>query len=146
MKLLVEELKTTLSQSLTVGDNNVFAVAVRPHLYKHGSPTGSVRMQIQDENGKLIAQSAAVAISAISSENYFHGYVRFDFTEPLKSGSTYQFVLSSTGYTYSSSAFVGWCKDFDLRKYPSDYSPSDGMRSSFDLEIWELRTVSKGSY
>ena len=115
-------------------------VAVRPHIYKHLSPTGTLKVQILDENGYLIDESESITISTISSANYFHGYVRFYIDTSLQSGRTYQMRLKADGgYTFSESAYVGICNDFDLRKVTAGYSPSDGYRAALDFELWERK-------
>jgi hypothetical protein len=123
---------------------NAHIYAIRPHIYKHGSPAGSLVLDVLDANGKLIKSSSAVTISSISTANYFHGYVKFDISLPVTSGKTYQIKLRGTGYTFSASAYIGWCNDFDLRKYTADYSPNTGIDAALDMEIWSGRRPQKG--
>jgi hypothetical protein len=99
-------------------------------------------MQVQTSGGTAIASSASVTITDISASNYFHGYVRFLLNVTLAASTSYYISLQSSGYTYSDSAFVAWCTDFDLRKYSLGYSGADPL----DMEIFTRQVPTKGSY
>lgn len=149
MRLLVEELGkdfSFLQQKMTVGDQDVVVRAVRPHLYKHNNPAGSLKVQIYDDSLVLVAESSLVTVQSITdaTDAFFHGYVRFYVDAALKKNNDYYIRLVSSGYTFSEASYIGLCKDFDLRKYEADYSPNAGLNSAFDLEIWELKNVKKG--
>lgn len=154
MKLLVEELGRTLSiikQKITVGDRDIVIKAIRPHLYKHLNPTGNLILYIYDAAGStLLATSETLSMTTIhttgfSSANYGHGDVRFYINAVLLKNTSYQVWLgSSGGYTYSASAFYGWCNDWDLAKVNKDYTPASDFQSAFLMEFWEYRRVEKG--
>ena len=148
MELIVHEMTgDTLSQKITVGSSNKFLYAVRPHILKYGNPSGSLYFLIADSAGKAIFSSDLITISSISASDYFHGYVRFLVSLGLRASTTYTFQLIGSGYTFSESAYIGWCNDYDLRKYDTDYSsapsPADG---ALDMEIWTRELVEKGVY
>jgi hypothetical protein len=68
--------------------------------------------------------------------------VRFDISTPLKAGTTYRInIVAFGGYSFSESAYLAVCNDFDLRKYEPDYSPSTGFSSALDIEIWHSKRV-----
>lgn len=147
MRLNLYELDTTLDLKLTAPSRPTFMTAVRPHLYVHLNPAGSLIMQLRDSAGTtLLATSDTVAISTITGSNYFHGYVRFDLNYGLMADTTYTFRLTSSGYTYNVNSFVGWCNDFDLRKYSvaNAIAPAEGYSAPFDMELWEIKTIQKG--
>lgn len=143
---------TELRQLITIGDDDLDVYAIRPHLYKHLAPAGSVLMQIQDANQKKIKNTDTIALSAIASgagsESFYHGYVRFLIDIRLRRNTQYYLSLQSTGYTYGAGAFVGWCNDFSLRKaQPDSYvATSNGVSAPLDFEIWGRRQVIKGVY
>lgn len=146
MTLIVYELITTVYQEILVGSHDIQLAACRPHLLRFGNPAGSLQMKILDVNGNYIASSDSVAISAIGSydssgslvaSNYWHGYIRFLLTTQLKKATKYRLQLLSSGYTFSESAYIGWCNDFDLRKVQPTFSPSSGTAAPLDLELWE---------
>lgn len=136
MKLIVSELETgNLYQNMSPTSNQNIE-AIRPHLYIQGNPAGSLKIQIQDNNGELIAESDYITIASITSAANFHGYVRFYINASLISGTTYRIKLASTGYTNVPGTFVGWCNDYDLKKYEYAYSPNTEVSKPLDMEIW----------
>lgn len=139
MKLALIELKSSLSQQITTGIRPIHLYAIRPHLYRHQSPAGSLTLQIQDASGGLIASSDTVAISAIGSGTYWHGDQRFLISADLEPGTIYRVALVSSGYSFSESAYIGWNTDFDLRKVSAGFTPNVGMSAALLMEIWESR-------
>lgn len=147
MKLIVEDLKGQyLEQKILVGTRPINIVALRPHIYKHLNPAGSLKLQLRDASGTLLKESDAVTIQSITdaSGDYFHGYVKFTLEAGLLPETTYRLRLSTTGYSHSESAYIGWCRDFDLQKYDADFTPESGVSSALGVEIWENKNVVKG--
>ncbi len=149
MKLLVHELGlvgTTLVQTITIGSRDVELVAIRPSLYIHGSPSGSLTMQIEDENQRLVDSSETLSIatikSTIASLGYDHGYLRFLASTLLKKNTTYGVrLVPSGGYAFAEGAYVGWCNGYDLGVIPADWSPSTGWDAALDMQLWERARV-----
>jgi hypothetical protein len=138
MKLVVHELVTELKQKITATvDQNVYSI--RPHLYKNLAPAGSLTIEVRDENDLLIAESSSLSIGSIPSGNYYHGYVEFMIDCQMKANTDYYVALVPNGYTFSDSAFIGWCNDFDLSKYASDDVLAIGANAPLDMEIWAKR-------
>lgn len=128
MKLVVHELKTVLSQKINL-DRNHFLEAVRPHLYRHSWPAGSLSMQIL-ESGLVLVESEPVAISAIGTAEFFHGHVRFLMNAGLKRGVEYEMRLLADGYSFGEEAYIGWCNRFDEVDLHYAQAP-------LDLELFE---------
>jgi hypothetical protein len=153
MKLIVEPLGetfATLEQKITPS-KNTFVTNIRPHVYKHNLPTGDLRVKILDSSMVLLATSNAVTIasidSAFSSDDFVHAYIKFDVEWGLQKDTDYFIQLSTEGgYSFAEGAYMGWCKDYDLRKYTASYTGNVGMNSSYDMEIWEKRKVEKGVF
>ena len=154
MTLVVHELGLTTNfgggvarQEITVLDTDLHVGAIRPHLYKHLAPAGSVYLRITDTNGNKIADSDSVTITSLSAENYWHGKVRFLISAALRRRTTYFVELKSTGYTYGGAAHVGWCNDYDLRNiHPASYANARGMSAPLAMEVWTYDQVKKGVY
>lgn len=148
MEIMVEDCieNRELYQEITA-DEDLDLVAIRPHLYVHsGSVAGNLQVRIDDSNGYQIAISNSVAIDDIRdafhpTNNYAHGYYKFDIAAQLQSGQNYRIVLVNSGYTYASGAYASFCKDYDLRKVTANYSPSAGYNSPFDIELWIRRQI-----
>lgn len=137
------EAGSSLYQEFTASDN-MDVVAIRPRLYKHNNPAGSLTVKIKDSNGYQVATSSSVAISDIHSTfgaNYAHGYYRFYVAANLVSGQTYRVYLENSGYAFAEGAYVAWCTCNDLQRVSADYSPTTGLNSPLDFEIWERRKV-----
>lgn len=135
MKLAVNELKSHLDQNVVVrGTYNL--EAIRLHIYKHNTPTGSLKVQIRTENG-LVAESGLVQISDISNSNFFHGMVRFDINIQVKKDTEYTIrLVGEDGYSFSESAYIGLCLDFDFNTYYKSPTPEYLLNNSYDYEAW----------
>jgi len=110
---------------------------IRPHIYRHNFPVGSLKIRILDQEDAVIAESAAIDISDIGEMSFFHGYVRFDISTYLKGGEVYTIQLvGGDGYNFSESTYCGWVNGFDLQKYPMSDIPTKSHEYPLDLEIW----------
>lgn len=136
MKLVVHEITTSVSQNLTP-EKNTLVGAVRPHIYVHNKPVGTLKVQICESDGTVLAESATVDIQDITTLAYFHGYVKFAVSAFLRKDVAYQFnIVAGGGYSFSESGYVGVCGDFDLRKYDPSIAVIHPLVSPLDLEIW----------
>lgn len=139
MKLIVNELKTALMYQEISPSKNTIIAAIRPHLYIHNNPAGSLKLQILDQNNELIVESETLAISTMTSALYYHGYIRFYINFYAQKDQIYRIKLTSSGYTYSSTSYVAWCNDWDLSKYQSDYTLTVDNKTPLDMEIWSRK-------
>lgn len=138
MKLIVHEISTSVSQKLTPDANTQVSV-IRPHIYVHNKPTGTLKVQVAMPDGTLVAESAWLDIQTICTLPYFHGYVRFDVSANLKRGVEYMVsVVAGGGYTFSESGYVGVCNDFDSRKYDISSPITHPWYAPLDVEVWNL--------
>ena len=114
-RLVVDELITTLEQPITV-DRSSYIASIRPHLYCHNSPLGTFYLNIYSPSGLIKSfsfTSQDIKSSCGLSEAYFHAYYAISMTPFLLPRGEYTIKLESSGYTFSESSFVGWCKDVD---------------------------------
>jgi len=141
--LQVHELVTELKQKIRATEN-VDMYGLRLHLYRHNTPAGSLFVELRNENNRLIKTSEVIAITSIPvNQAYFHGYIRFLISHPLKRNSEYYIALKSTGYTFASGNFIGWANDFDLRRVRSNYAPNAGINAPLGLELWANETITR---
>jgi len=149
-RLLVHELETELSQTV-VPTRNVRIRAIYLGLLRYNTTTGTLTLRLEDTLGELNEASNAVNISALGSDTYVHGLFRFDLQASIRKDTTYKLTLTSGGgYSYSSSAFVGWKSDFDftvdeMRRVPVSYSPSKGYQAPLEYLVVEKKLLRKGS-
>jgi len=142
---LVSECKPSAYQPIKA-DKNMYVVALRPHLYIHGNPTGNVKVQIQDANGYMIAESATETIANLKTLgsytlDYVHGYFRFYVSTSLIDQVSYRLaVVCGGGYSFSESNYVGICLDWDDTKISLNYTPVNKFQHPLDFEIWERLT------
>lgn len=138
MKLIVHEITTSVSQNLTP-EKNTQVTVVRPHLYIHNKPTGTLKVAISQADGTLLGESSEIDIQDMTTLSYFHGYIRFNVSAHLKRDVEYKFsIVASGGYSFSESGYVGVCNDYDLRKYETDQTVEHPLFAPKDLEIWSL--------
>lgn len=139
MTLIVSECKPDAYQEI-VPTKPIFVYAIRPHLYIHGSPAGTVKVQIQDANGYMVAESATQSIATLKTATYAHKYYRFEIASNLMQDTTYRIaVVCGGGYSFSESAYVGVCHDWDNTKSDLSYVASDSFNKPLDIEIWERK-------
>lgn len=139
MKLVVNECKPSTYQVISP-DEKMFVIAIRPHLYIHGAPIGTVKVQIQDTNGLVVAESNALTITSLKAQSYAHGYFKFDIAANLTDESSYRIaIVCGGGYSFSESAYVGVCRDWDNTKSTLGYASTGAFSAPLDIEIWYRR-------
>lgn len=139
MTLIISECKPDTSQEI-MATRPIFINAIRPHLYIHGSPAGTVKVQVQDVNGYMIAESATQSIATLKTEAYAHKYYLFEIDANLMQDGHYRIaVVCGGGYVFSESAYVGVCHDWDNTKSDLSYVAVDSFHKPLDLEIWERK-------
>ena len=134
--LIVHECTPEVFQEI-VPLSNMFLTGIRPHLYIHGAPSGSVKVRITDVNDRLISESAGVSIGTLKALTYAHGWWLFDLNTPLRKGETYRiYITGFSGYSFAESDYIGVCKDWDSEKTDQTYSPNDELNAPLDFETW----------
>lgn len=134
--ILIENVPTVFQEITML--QNMYLAHVRPHLFIKGSPAGTVKVQLQDENGRVIATSNSLTITALKTATYAHKYYRFDINANLIDGQIYRVaVICEGGYSYVESDFVGVCLDWDNPKVSASYINNGGVNAALDFELWE---------
>ena len=139
MTLIVAECKDSVSQAIRPTEP-LFVVAIRPHLYVHGSPSGTVKVQLLDGNDRVVSTSNSLNLSSLKTLDYSHKYYKFDMNANLAADVSYKIaVVCEGGYSFSESAYVGVCLDWDNTKSELAYTPSGDLQRPLDIEIWERK-------
>jgi len=139
LKIQVEELDTTLSQSFTL-TNGMSLTAVRPYIYKHLNPSGSLLLEVK--SGATVLTSKTILISEIITNvasNYFHGFYTFTLdNEIFLTPGTYTIdITGSGGYTFSELAFIGWVRDYNDLIYSVDNdTTSKDIQKPLTFQLW----------
>jgi hypothetical protein len=140
--LVVEELVTTLTQEFTLSlPRRAHVDSIRPHLYTHNTPAGTFTLSILDLSDNLIASKSFTAqeiYDAIPTTNdYAQAYFRINFDNKVHLPSaTYKLRLSSSGYTFSESSYMGWVRDHEDLKVTLGYTPASDLTNPLSYEIW----------
>lgn len=142
-QLLVHELQTSLESLITINSAKTI-YAVRPHLHCHNSPAGTFTIGIYDISDNLIQAktfTSADIVAAMATANlYIHGYftVTFDNVVPIVIGD-YKIKLTSSGYTFSESSYLGWVADHENLKIELDYTPTSDLENPLSFELWGFK-------
>jgi hypothetical protein len=114
--LVCDELQTTLTQTVNLVYDRVYHIAgLKIKLLMYNNPTGTFTLSLKSGSDVLASAaftSADIKTDLSTTDNYAHLYKALNFSLPLKKGS-YDLVLSSSGYTFSTSSFLGWCKSYE---------------------------------
>lgn len=138
MQLFIDELITTLSQKVR-SNKKVQVRHIRPHLFLHNNPTGTLKVQICSDDGTLIAESNSVDMSNITDAVAYHGYVKFDVSAYLMENTWYTVKIVPSSYTYASGSYTAVCLDAGLKKYSYSSEIRTPLLAPLDLEIWSLK-------
>lgn len=123
-KLVVDELRTTLSQEITYSLNKrVSIAAISIYVYMHNSPSGTFTLSVKSGATTVASQdftATELKTNLSTSDDYLYMWkpIQFDDAIQLEKG-VYTLELSSSGYTYSSSSWIGWIKEHENLFIPS---------------------------
>ena len=130
MKLLVETLETELSQDFTFSNESRYNIgAIIPYLYLHNAPSGTFQIELIKDSVTLYSEtftSSDIKASVPTVHNYVHIFYPIVPDHPiyLEKGS-FTVKLSASGYSVSSSSFIGWIRQFEDLNNILDYIPAD---------------------
>jgi len=140
--LVVEELKTTLTQEVTFTlPRRSHIHAIRPHLYVHNAPAGAFSFSVLDSSDNVLITktfTAANVYTALGTANlYARAYytILFDNKVHLPS-AIYKLRLSASGYTFSNSSYLGWVRDHEDLKVTLGYTPTSDLANPLSYETW----------
>lgn len=107
----------------------------------YNNPSGTFTVSVKQDATTLVSQtftSADIKTELSTSDNYAYLYklIRFDNPLRLRAGS-YDLVLSSSGYTYSSGTFLGWIKSYENIFNELEDTPENYASNPFDVLIYE---------
>ena len=137
--LVIDELRTTLEQDFQVA-NRIQINTVRPMLYIHNAPAGSVTVTLK--KGSTILSSATLSIANIISmaslSNFTWGTFSFYLDEDvvLHPDTDYTLELSSSGYSYSESSYIGMVKPHENPKNTFEDTAINSYENAFGFELW----------
>ena len=113
--LVVDELLSQFEQPIYF-KQKILVTSIKLHLYVHNMPLGNFVFSIEKEGNPYASfnfTSSSLRSSFGGTENFFHVFMPFTFGGgAVFDRGEYLFRITQTGYIYSASSFLGWCKDF----------------------------------
>ena len=145
-KLVVDELLTTLSQTFTLTKNMRFTVeAIRPYIYMHNTPAGTFTVAVKSGGTELFSKtftSAEIKSDLETTDNYAHIWKGIVFSNPahIENGQ-YELELSSSGYTYSDTSYLGWIREHENLTNEIDGTPVSDMQNPRAFQLLTRQVV-----
>lgn len=144
-QIVAEELKTDLTQDITLTLNKPYEITtIKPYLfiYNSSSITGVFKFSIYDSSNTVELASKTFTIGDVKTQggftnDYFRTWfpVTFDSPAVLPKGD-YNFKLTSTGYSFSSSAFIAWCREHENEKVNFNHIPENDLQNPLSYELY----------
>lgn len=143
-KLVVDELKTTLSQTMTVDhEKRILIAGIRPYIYMHNSPAGTFTLSIKD-GGVTVASkdftSTEIKSDLSTSDNYAHLFKRLVFDNPAQlTSKEYELELSASGYSFSESGYLGWVREHENQFNRTGGTPFSDIENPRSFQLFEYQ-------
>lgn len=141
MKLLVDTLvAVSLRQEIRLERPDRFHIgAISLYLYMHNSPGGTFKLSME-RNSLLVFEkeftSAMIKASLGTVHNYAHVFYPIIPTNPIQlENGLYELVLSSSGYAYAASSFLGWIRQHEDLGNKIDYVPINDSENPLSTRI-----------
>jgi hypothetical protein len=141
--LVTSELVTTLNQEVTYSlDQPIYIYGLKMLVVMFNNPAGTFTVAFRNGTTVLSSKtftSASIKTALDTSNNYAYYFQPIEFDTPfLIERGTYNIHLSSSGYTFNSSSFLGWCKDYENNFIELDES-FGASESPRNLTIYTLK-------
>lgn len=143
--LVVQPLVTELNQDIEITTSDRLHVgAFIINLYLHNSPAGTFTFSILNSDADVIFTkdftSQDLKDSLSTTDDYLHTNYPIIPDDPvqLESGD-FTLNLSSAGYTYTATSFIGWIQDFENLTNDLGYTASSDEENplTFKLKIYK---------
>ncbi len=112
---IVHDLETTdLEQSFTVEESRtVKSIAIKTYLHNDPSGTFTLSLKLSDDTlveAKSLTWAEIAAGGGFTANEYHYGYLLFEFDNYINLYDLvdYKLVLSSSGYTFAETSYLGW--------------------------------------
>jgi hypothetical protein len=120
-----------MEQKITRDLNERSRIAViAPYIYMHNAPSGSFTFEIKKIDNTVVYSktftSSDIKTLLNTTFDYAHVFIPFVPDEPvyIEKGQ-FKLVLSSSGYFYNRSSFLGWIRQHENLNNEIDYTPSN---------------------
>jgi len=137
VKLLVEKLESTLTQSFTITGERKNVAAICPYIYMHGAPSGTFTLTVKQGSTTMTSgtfTSAAIKTALGTANNYAHVFYPIEVIAQFDAGE-YDFILSASGYTATASSFIGWIRQHENLNNETDYTPDSDSDNPYAVRM-----------
>ena len=88
---------------------------------------------------KSYTAAQLVSAASWSAGQYHHGYINFEFADyvNLKRNTTYRINLTSSGYTFAATAYLGWIRPHE-NVYNNSTELTNEFSNSFGYQLWGI--------
>jgi hypothetical protein len=136
----VQPLKSTLTEHREYsGEERIHLAAIIPYLYVHNNPAGTFNLTVSGPYGQVCSinfNAAEIKTALQTADDYFHVYYPLIPTNHVKiEAGSYDFILSASGYVYSSTSFIGWIQQHEDIQTSVDYTPINDSQNPLTLRI-----------
>jgi hypothetical protein len=142
--LLVQMLNSELSQEFRLNIDKRYIIAgLYPYLYMHNAPAGTFTFSVLRGEDELISQDftcSDIKTSLNTTDNYAHVFFPIlpeDDLWVLDKGD-YTAKISASGYSATSSSFLGWIREYE-NPGELDYVPESDAELPMSLRAKILR-------
>lgn len=130
-----------LSQTVTV-EEDILINAVRPYMYKHNSPAGTIRITVYKDAselayGELTSAEMEANDIKLATHSFAHGHFRFDLNKFLRlRPGEYEIKMTSSGYSFSEGAYFAWVQSHEDIRYSINGVPQNSFENPLTVELW----------
>lgn len=142
-ELFVEELQTTLTQRINLNQYRTYHIdGIKIKVIMNNAPSGVFTFKVKTTSGDELYSvdfdSDELKSDLDTTDNYLYLFKVFSIPSALvlKVGS-YDFELSSSGYTYSTETYLGWIKSHENIFNAVNGTPDSYANNPYDVLIYE---------
>lgn len=144
MYIIVNELDTVISQTVTVIKKEMVLSAIRPYIYIHNISTGDLKVSAEKDSVEVasLTQSIATIKAGLESDNtYYHGFIKFQLASPIRlsRGDYVIKLLGVNGYSSANDSFIGWVKEYEDRTNNVTVPTVADLDSPHSVQLWSLK-------
>jgi hypothetical protein len=138
--LLVETLTSELSQDIRLAGEERFSIgAIIPYVYMHNSPSGTFYLKVINGVTEVFSQaftSSDIKSSIPTTNNYAHVFYPIVPILPIQlDPGVYTIKITASGYSNSSTNFLGWIRQFEDLNNTLDYVPTSDDQNPLAIRL-----------
>lgn len=142
--LVVNPIGASLEQEFTYNLNDRCHIgAFYPYIVMIGAPAGTFTCELIQGATTLFSKtftSSLIKLSLTTTDNYAHAFYPIIPDNPIQlERNTYKLKISSSGYTETSTSYIGWAQQFEDIQNEMSYTPIGTEENSlaFRLKIYK---------